>query len=225
MYEELYTAVMERKVPIYGPYLQLLFETVWANTFEEDVLQVGHLTKHEVVHLRIKANWKGGEPATQGSPVASDEDMADEETGAAAGGGSVPRTRSGASFGGSARSSSQEMEQPGWAAKLTRKVKKLFCMQPHMQHKMYLAHKREKENRKLQKEFYRRQGMDVSSGSEERITDREDWVYKFSTWEIDEDTAGTSSSAPPPAADETVEESEEGSSDEDDDDEEYQEEE
>src|SRR3954469_22463808 len=103
--------------------------------------------------------------------------MADEKTGAggggepAAGGGSVPRTRSGVNFGGSGRSSSQDLEQPGWAAKLTRKVKKLFCMQSHMQHKMYLAHKREKENRKRQKEFYRHQGMDVPSGSEGRITD------------------------------------------------------
>src|SRR3954469_15668696 len=68
-------------------------------------------------------------------------------------------------------------------------------MQCHMQHKMYLAHKREKENRKLQKVFYRRHGMEVQSGSEERIIDEEDWVYKFSTWEIDEDSAGTSSSA------------------------------
>ena len=101
-------------------------------------------------------------------------------------------------------------------------MKKLFCMQPHMQHKMYLAHKREKENRKLQKVFYRRQGMEVESGSKERITDEEDWVYKFSTWEIDEDAAGTSSSAPPLAADEIVEASEEESSDEDgDDDEDY----
>ena len=112
------------------------------------------------------------------------------------------------------------MEQPGWAAKLTRKVKKLFCMQSHMHHKMYLAHKREKENRKLQKEFYRHQGMEVQSGSEGRITDEEDWIYKFSTWEIDEDTAGTSASAPPAdeTVDEAVEESEAGSSEEDDDD-------
>lgn len=111
MYEELYTAVMERKVPIYGPYLQLLFEKVWSDTYE-DPLRLGHLTKHEVVQLRIKANWAGGEAAAQGSPVASDAEMADEEGGAgdadepAAGGGSVRRTRSGTSFGGSGRSSS-----------------------------------------------------------------------------------------------------------------------
>jgi hypothetical protein len=230
MYEELYTAVMERKVPIYGPYLQLLFEKVWSDTYE-DPLRVGHLTRHEVVQLRIKANWAGGEAAAQGSPVASDAEMADEEGGAgdadepAAGGGSVRRTRSGTSFGGSGRSSSQDLEQPGWAAKLTRKVKKLFCMQSHMQHKMYLAHKREKENRQRQKLFYRHQGMEVQSGSEGQITEEDKWIYQFSTWEIDVDTAGTSASAP--HADETVEEpaeeSEAGSSDESDDgDDDYQ---
>ena len=68
MYEELYTVVMERKVPIYGPYLQMLFEKVWSDTYE-DPLRVGHLTKHEVVQLRIKANWAGGEAAAQGSQL------------------------------------------------------------------------------------------------------------------------------------------------------------
>src|SRR4051812_32802240 len=78
LYEELYTDVMERKVPIYGPFIQLLCERVWSDTFENH-LRVGHLTKHEVVQLRIKANWAGGEPAAHGSPVASDEEMVDEE--------------------------------------------------------------------------------------------------------------------------------------------------
>src|SRR3954463_1606699 len=58
MYSELHSAVMERKVPIYGPYLQLLCEKVWVDTFE-DPLRLGHLTKHDVVQLRIKANWAG----------------------------------------------------------------------------------------------------------------------------------------------------------------------
>ena len=148
--------MMDRKVPIYGPYLRVLFEKAWTDSFDVDYpFPCGDLTKHVVVELRIKDRWSGGHGVSQAPPVASDKEMADEETGAggggepAAGGGSVPRTRSGASFGGSARSSSQYLEQPGWATKLTRKVKKLFCMQSHMQHKMYLAHKREKENRKL----------------------------------------------------------------------------
>src|SRR4051794_11822813 len=54
MYEELYTAVMDRKVPIYGPYLQVLFEKTWDDTFANEPLPVGPLTKHEVVQLRIK---------------------------------------------------------------------------------------------------------------------------------------------------------------------------
>ena len=154
MYEELYTVVMDRKVPIYGPYLQVLFEKTWDDTFENNHLQVGPLTSHEVVQMCLKDKWAGGHGPVHTSLVASDKDMAEEHDDGgddepAAGGGSVPRTRSGASFGGGAWSSAQDSEQPGWAAKLTRKVKELFCLQTNIQHKMYLAHKREKENRKL----------------------------------------------------------------------------
>ena len=64
--------------------------------------------------------------------------------------------------------------------------------------------------------------MEVQSGSEGHITEEEDWIYKFSTWEIDEDSTGPSAPAPPPPppppADDTVEESEAATSDEDDDD-------
>src|SRR4051812_14842970 len=118
MWEELYTAVMDRKVPIYGPYLQVLFETAWAECFEDGRLLVGALTKHETVQLRIKDNWSGRHGPVQGSPAGSDEEI--EEDQAAAGGHSVPHTRSGPSFGGSAWSSDEGPEQPGWAAKLTR---------------------------------------------------------------------------------------------------------
>ena len=121
-------------------------------------LPVGPLTKHEVVQLRIKDMWAGGHGPIHMSRAASDEDMAKEHDDGgddepAAGGGSVPRTHSGASFGGGARSSTRDSEQPRWAAKLTRKVKKLFCFHTDIQHKMYQAHKKEKENRKLQKDF------------------------------------------------------------------------
>src|SRR4051812_35871160 len=57
MWEELYSVVMDRKVPIYGPYLQVLFEKTWKDTFENNRLQVGTLTKHEIVQLRIKDRW------------------------------------------------------------------------------------------------------------------------------------------------------------------------
>src|SRR3954462_4207074 len=55
MWEELDSAVMDRKVPIYGPYLQGLFERTWADTFEEpSTFPAGILAKHGVVELRIK---------------------------------------------------------------------------------------------------------------------------------------------------------------------------
>src|ERR1041384_4336798 len=62
MWEELYSIVMNRKVPIYGPYLQVLFERTWADTFDMAPypLPAGVLAKHGVVELRIKDKWSGG---------------------------------------------------------------------------------------------------------------------------------------------------------------------
>ena len=152
MYDELYTAVMDRKVPIYGPYLQVLFEKTWDDTFENNHLQVGPLTSHEVVQMCLKDKWAGGHGPATTSPAMSDEQIVDET---ATGGGSVPCTRSGTSFGGGARSAARDPEQSGWASKITRKVRKLFCLHKDIHHMMYQAHKREKENLKLQKQFYR----------------------------------------------------------------------
>src|SRR3954466_9581965 len=93
MWEELYSAVMDRKVPIYGPYLQVLFEITWADYFDADQypLPAVDLVKHGVVELRIKDKWSDGHGPSQ-LAAASDEEMADEEGGLgdepAAGGGS-----------------------------------------------------------------------------------------------------------------------------------------
>src|SRR4051812_7157915 len=51
------------------------------------------------------------------TPAGSDEEIVEET---AAGGGRVPRTRSGARSGSGAGSSTRDPEQPGWDAKLTR---------------------------------------------------------------------------------------------------------
>src|SRR3954462_14205184 len=67
MWEELYSAVMDRKVPIYGPYLQVLFERAWADYFDEATypFPAGALSKHGVVVLRIKDKWSGGHGHSQ----------------------------------------------------------------------------------------------------------------------------------------------------------------
>src|SRR3954465_4241363 len=115
MWEELYSDVMERKVPIYGPYLQVLFEMVWDDHFDpaQFPLPAGVLVKHGVVELRIKDRWSGGHGPSQPATVGSDEEMAAKEEEPAAGGGGAPRTRSGARFGG-APSPPRSVEQPGW---------------------------------------------------------------------------------------------------------------
>ena len=52
--------------------------------------------------------------------------------------------------------------------------------------------------------------MTAPAGSEEVITSEDEWISKFSKWDLDDDVPGTSASAPPPATEETatVEESE-----------------
>ena len=101
MWEELYSAVMDRKVPIYGPYLQRLFEVTWSTAHEGQVLPTGELTSHEVVQLRRKDRWAGGHAPAQASLAESEEVMADE-TATDVGGGS----------------SARGAEKPGWDAKL-----------------------------------------------------------------------------------------------------------
>ena len=95
-----------------GPYLWALssgaIERTWDETFEAGYpFPSGVLTKHGVVELQIKERWTGGHGHAQAPPVASNEEIEEEET--AAGGEDVPRTRSGVNFGG-AQSSPQSME-------------------------------------------------------------------------------------------------------------------
>ena len=94
--------MMDRKVPIYGPYLQVLFERTWADTFDaaQYPLPARDFVKHGVVELRIKDKWFGGHGHSQPPVVGSDEEFEEEEEETAAGGEGAPRTCSGVLFGG-----------------------------------------------------------------------------------------------------------------------------
>src|SRR4051812_12823046 len=111
---------------------QVLFETAWASEFVDGRLPFWKLTTHEVSQFRIKDKWAGGHGPAPALLASSDEEIVEET---AAAGGRVPRTHSDARFGSGVGSSARDPEQPGWAAKLTRKVKNLFCFQKDMQHK------------------------------------------------------------------------------------------
>jgi hypothetical protein len=85
----------------------------------------------------------------------------------------------------------------GWKAKLN----KVFYLNIDIQHQNYKIHRSNKLIRQNQKKQMRQQGMHVSSGSEDVITDEKNWKSKNSTWEDDD----TSSLFVPPRGDEDPE--------------------
>ena len=77
------------------------------------MLPTGVLTSHEVIQLHRKDRWAGPHAAARGSSPASGED---EDLGA-------PSAETGAAAEGAGG------RNLGWAGKLTKKLKQLFCFQ------------------------------------------------------------------------------------------------
>ena len=72
-----------------------------------------------------------------------------------------------------------EMEvgvKPSWVTKLTAKVKKTFCLQSHIQKKLYEAHVNEKHARRREITMMKDLNMLVTSGSEKSITPEDKWI-------------------------------------------------
>ena len=65
--------------------------------------------------------------------------------------------------------------EPSWAKKLKLKMKKLFCMESHGQ---YMTHVAEKKARGRHKELMRQLGATVISGSEDQLTEEEEWIQQ-----------------------------------------------
>jgi hypothetical protein len=81
----------------------------------------------------------------------------------------------------------------GWFAKIETKVKKTFCLQLDIQHRLYSAHRNEKIGRSLQKKITRKLDIPVASASESHVTSFEKWQSKHNDWE---DGASSSYHAP-----------------------------
>ena len=161
MWSELLTAISERKCPIYGPFIMLLIEKAWARVYPQVMLETRELVSHEIKCLRKKDNW--GIPAPKSGGPSTAADMEPE---------------------GEAEADDDEDYEPygvvpSWAKKIKRKMKKLFCMESHGQ---YMSHVSEKKARRSHKELMRQLGATVNSGSEERITDEEEWVQQHCPW-------------------------------------------
>ena len=118
MWKELVNATYGDHVPIYAPFIFRLIENTWAAMFPGEQLETGPLISHEMINLRQK-ELSAPTRHAESVPLASEEDVVDSDFVP------DPEHSSGSS---------------GWAAKLKSKVKKLFCLQSDVQHKMYLAH-------------------------------------------------------------------------------------
>ena len=70
-------------------------------------------------------------------------------------------------------------EEPSWAKKLKVKMKKLLCFQVKGQNK---EHVEAKKAHSRDKAIMRQVGLNVSSGSEDRITDEDAWVRVHCPW-------------------------------------------
>ena len=82
-------------------------------------------------------------------------------------------------------------EEPTWLKKLYGKMRKAFCLQMDIQDRLYDAHKKEKFARRRQKAIKAMLELPVSSGSEDRITPREDWISAYSRWSSDDDATSS----------------------------------
>lgn len=77
--------------------------------------------------------------------------------------------------------------QPSWVEKLTTKIKKTFCLQTHIQKKLYKAHVVEKMAHRRQIQLMRHLNVpDVKSGSEKTITPEDTWCLANFQWSDDE---------------------------------------
>ena len=107
--------------------------------------------------------------------------------------------------------------QPSWVEKLTSKIKKTFCLQSHIQKKLYKAHVAEKMARRRQIQLMRHFNVpDVKSGSEKTITPEDTWCLENCQWS--DEAPATSSIRGPEATIVGSEEAEEPNDTDDDDD-------
>ena len=175
MWKELVNAAYGDHVPIYAPFIFRLIVTTWTATFPEEQLETGPLISHETINLRQKELWAPTRHAPS-VPLASEEDVEDTDY--------VPDPEHSSGW-------------SGWAAKLKNKVKKLFCLQTDVQHKMYLAHVDAKKARQQRKAIMRKLDIPVESGSENVITPEDNWISSHTRW-TDSDDSNTGASAPAP---------------------------
>ncbi|KAI4995688.1 hypothetical protein ZWY2020_037736 [Hordeum vulgare] len=151
MFNDLWNCIMNRKVPIYGPYLFSYIRHRWNEVYliDEFPIQADYFV-HDPIKLRIKDKWANPSTSSQHKDT---------------------HTETGAERGPASQSHSSAMTS--WAVKLKDKMKTLFCMQAKGQYQYHVA---QKENRQRHKRVLRTLDVDIASGSEDDITPESDWM-------------------------------------------------
>ena len=153
MWNDLWSTIIDRRAPIYGPYIMKLIRRKWAlKKNGEDIMKDGSpVVAHLVKELRIKSH---APPKTK--PI--DPETATEAERAS---GSAP-----------------PIEEPSWFKKLQIKAKRAFCLKLDLEDRLYEAHVYHKKAARRHKAMMRHMQIPVSDGSEEVITPKEEWVSK-----------------------------------------------
>lgn len=140
-------------MPNYGPYLFKMIEDTWSQNFPGEPVVIEHMVSHGILKLRVKEKWGIAPPEAEIAPTDSDDELEpdfDDDS-------YVPPPET----------------VPSWGAKLQAKMKSLLCFQIKGRYK---AHVMDKKARSRDKKIMRKMGLAYDSGSEERITDEDEWI-------------------------------------------------
>lgn len=180
MYEEMRRVILNpKKCCIYAPYIQILIEDAIGQTFANNY----ETTPHKP--LRVARDLAPGSKKRSNSKRRAVPGVEDEAY--------VHKTI------------------PYRASKATwkDKLKQVFCLNLDIQEQNYMNHVSNKTIRSNQKKIMRHHNIPCPSGSEDRVTPREEWISKHSTWVDDDDDATSSRPSGRRALDESEEEDEE----------------
>ena len=157
IYNELWLTVIDKRAPIYGPFLMKLIRKKYFDATKEDIMKDGlPIVKHPVKELRVKKH----DPPTVPSGEPSEP----------------PVSR----VGKRATASASLGVEPSWFKQFKEKAKKAFCFN---QDRAYEAHVFQKKSTKRQKDMMRSMNLKVSPpGSEENITPEAAWKVKHGYW-------------------------------------------
>ena len=153
VYHEMFQGICERRAAVYGPFIFKLICHAWAKKHNGERLDL--FPDELTIHPSKKLKIKDHKEP-QPKPFVSEE----------------PAGPNGPPPG----------EEPSWFARLTALLKKACCFSNDIQDRMYDAHVNQKKATQCQKAILRSLSLPVFVGSEDNITDKDEWVSKQRNW-------------------------------------------